>query len=118
MLNKLFIVKEICIKLNNRYCISNAMTVIISTRLSDEEYRVFLNTCRLIGHNSEDVLRQIVLDFLHLENIEPGVAEDEQMTKAKDGSVYDSRGRLIWEHPNEDVFDKAMSKTDDAAVIG
>lgn len=80
MLNKLSIVKEIYIKLNSRYCISNTMTVIISTKLSDKEYRVFLNTCRLIGRNSEDVLRQIVLDFLHFENIEPGVAEDEQMT--------------------------------------
>ena len=94
------------------------MTVIISTRLSDGEYRVFLNTCKLIGRNSEDVLRQIVLDFLHLENIEPRAAKDEQMTKAKDGSVYDSRGRLIWEHPKEDVSDRAVSKTDDVAVIG
>lgn len=56
------------------------MTAIISTKLSDKEYRVFLNMYRLIRRNSEDVLRQIVLDFLHLENIEPGVAEDEQMT--------------------------------------
>lgn len=94
------------------------MTAIISTKLSDKEYRVFLNMYRLIRRNSEDVLRQIVLDFLHLENIEPGVVEDEQMTKAKDGSVYDSRGKLIWEHPKEDVSNKSMSKTDDVAVIG
>ena len=90
-----------------------SMTKIISTKLSDEEYLDLLKICRMTKFSSEDILRELVLGFLHGRDAEliERVNQLSTIRKLNDATIYDRRGKLVLE-PEESLNKDIINETD------